>query len=102
MYIDDYVYKVCGNYAFLNTPEPILLRGRIEQNPMTMTASVLEYTFPFFEYTAEELSAFLFSKAIGLFLLTLKTGGTTAFEPENPHAFYQWLERWQVREVTMD
>jgi len=69
---------------------------------MSTSASGLEYTFPFFEYFAGELSAFLFSKSTGTFLLALKTGNTTAFEPKNPDAFYEWLGHWQVREVSQD
>lgn len=67
-----------------------------------MSTSVFGCTFPFFEHLAEELSAFLFSRSTGTFLLALKTGNTTAFEPENPDAFYEWLAHWQVREVNLN
>jgi len=65
-----------------------------------MFTSVFEYSFPLFKYAPEDLSAFTFSNAIGIFLLLLKTGETTAFEPQDTNAFYKWLKHWQVREVT--
>jgi hypothetical protein len=64
---------------------------------MTTTKSI---TYPGFEYKAGELSAYTFS--VGIFIISLKNGKMTHFEPENAAMFEQWLQLHKVRDIRKD
>lgn len=64
---------------------------------MTVIQSI---TYPGFDYTAGELSAFSFS--IGIFIIALKNGGMAHFEPKDEVAFELWLQHHKVRDIRKD
>lgn len=57
-------------------------------------------TYPGFEYKAGELSAFTFS--VGIFIISLKNGNITHFEPKDTAAFEQWLLQHEIRDIRKD
>lgn len=55
-------------------------------------------TFPAFTYTAQELSAFIFS--FDTFIIGLKNKQVISFTPADVEAFRQWLLSHHIREIT--
>ncbi len=50
-----------------------------------------------FPFTIEELSAF--SRAHGMFVISLKDRNIIRYETDDPEAFYNWLIENKVRDV---
>lgn len=57
-------------------------------------------TYPGFNYTAGELSAYTFS--IGIFIVSLKDGSLVHFQPGDPAAFEHWLIAHKIRDIRKD
>lgn len=56
--------------------------------------------FEGFEYTASEISKYLYSTALGLFTVALKgKSQSTNFMPENPEAFKAWLDSHNIPDI---
>ncbi|MDX2001791.1 MAG: hypothetical protein SFW35_05140 [Chitinophagales bacterium] len=56
--------------------------------------------YPEFEYSATELSAYAFS--VGTYIISLKGGKMTSFEPKDIAAFRSWLNVHRVRDISVD
>ena len=54
-------------------------------------------TYPGFDYSAAELSAYIYS--IGLFIIALKPNGVIQYEPHNPELFRDWLRFHGIRDI---
>ncbi len=58
--------------------------------------------FDGFEYTAQELSKYLFSPALGLFTILLKQNKQTIhYTPDHPEEFKRWLEENNIPTLNM-
>jgi hypothetical protein len=55
--------------------------------------------YPGLKYAAAHLSSFLFTPYDGIFLLSLKEGGTDRFKPDYPEKFLEWLNCHKIRDV---
>ena len=53
--------------------------------------------YPQFAYTANELSAFIFS--VDTFTILLKEGGIVNYTPDNAETFRQWLQENNIRDI---